>query len=104
MIFSKDVHTFQEQLFDLVSFLTFFLYFIIVLGVSVNAPEYLNKLQYYVKLYIGLFLVWRFNPFRRVKFTRLDAKIAFNAGIFLLATTAFDSVVLYYLKEIRALF
>jgi hypothetical protein len=104
MIFSKDIHTFQEQMFDLVSFLTFFLYFIIVLGISVNAPEYLNKLQYYVKVYIGLFLVWRFNPFRRVKFTRLDAKIAFNAGIFLMATTAFDSVVFYYLKEIRTFF
>ena len=104
MFFSKDLHTFQEQLFDFASFLTFVLYFIIVLGVSVNAPEYLNKLQYYVKVYIGLFLVWRFNPFRRVKFTRLDAKIAFTAGIFLMTTTAFDSIVIFYLKEIQSFF
>jgi len=37
-------------------------------------------------LYISIFLIWRFNPFRHVKFTKLDATIAFNAGVFLLST------------------
>ena len=104
MIFSKDLHTFQEQMFDLATIITFALYFVIALGFSIPAPEYLNKLQNYVKLYVGFFLIWRFNPFRRVRFTRLDAKIAFNAGIFLLTTTAFDSLVISYLNEIRRFF
>ena len=57
MIFSKDLHTFQEQMFDLATIITFALYFVIALGFSIQAPEYLNKLQNYVKLYVGFFLI-----------------------------------------------
>jgi hypothetical protein len=88
-------------MYDLVVYITWFLYIIIALGLSANAPEYLDDLQYYVKLYISLFLIYRFNPFRRVKFTGLDAKIAFSAGVFLLATTAINSVLHNYLSELK---
>jgi hypothetical protein len=84
-------------------YITWFLYIAIALGLSANAPEYLDDLQYYIKLYVSLFLIYRFNPFRRVKFTGLDAKIAFSAGTFLLATTAFDSILKTYLGKIREL-
>ena len=80
---------------------SFILYFVIAIGISANAPEYLGTLQSYTKLYVSLFLIWRFNPFRRVRFTELDGRIAFSAGIFLLTTTAFDSIVTYYLNSIK---
>jgi hypothetical protein len=101
MVFNKDLHRFQNRMYDLVVYITWFLYIIIALGLSANAPEYLDDLQYYVKLYISLFLIYRFNPFRRVKFTGLDAKIAFSAGVFLLATTAINSVLQNYLSELK---
>ena len=104
MFFSKDLHTFQTQMFDLITFLSFALYFAIAIGLSANAPEYLDKLQSYTKLYVSLFLIWRFNPLRRVRFTKLDAKIVFSAGIFLLTTSAFESIIRNYLNEIRNLF
>ena len=104
MFFSKDLHKFQTQMFDLITFLSFALYFAIAIGLSANAPEYLGELQSYTKLYVSLFLIWRFNPFRRVKFTELDGKIAFSAGMLLLATTAFEGVVSNYIKEIIAFF
>jgi hypothetical protein len=101
MVFNKDLHRFQNRMYDLVVYITWFLYIIIALGLSANAPEYLDDLQYYVKLYISLFLIYRFNPFRRVKFTGLDAKIAFSAGVFLLATTAINSVLQNYLSDLK---
>ena len=73
----------------------------IALGLSANAPEYLDYLNSFIKIYISLFLIYRFNPFRRVRFTGLDAKISFSAGVFLLATTAIASVLKNYLSEIR---
>ena len=48
-------------------------------------------------MYVSLFLIYRFNPLRFVKFTPLDAKIAFNAGIFLLFTTLVNSVMVTYI-------
>ena len=75
-----------------------------LIGLSANAPQYLNDMQYYVKIYVSLFLILRFNPFRRVKFTELDAKIAFSAGIFLITTTAIDNLLIAYINETKNYF
>jgi hypothetical protein len=101
MIFNKDLHRFQNRMYDIVVYITWILYIVIALGLSANAPQYLDDLQNFIKLYVSLFLIYRFNPFRRVKFTGLDAKIAFSAGVFLLATTAINSVLHNYLSELK---
>jgi hypothetical protein len=85
-------------MYDIVMYITWILYFAIALGLSVNAPQYLDTLQSFMKLYVSLFLIYRFNPFRRVKFTGLDAKISFSAGVFLLGTTAIDGIIKNYLS------
>jgi hypothetical protein len=86
----------QENIFDIVMYITYFLYIILALGISGSAPEYLQTLDYYMKLYVSLFLIIRFNPFTRVKFTRLDAKIAFSAGLFVLATTTINTILKHF--------
>lgn len=101
MRFNKDIHVFQNKAYDIIVYITWFLYIVVLLGLSVNAPQYLNQLQYYTKIYVSLFLIIRFNPFRRVNFTGLDAKIAFSAGVFLLATTAINNILNSYLAEIK---
>lgn len=83
---------FQERIFDLALFSSYFLYIVIALGLSARAPSYLSTLDYYVRIYVALFLILRFNPFRNVEFTELDKKIAFSSGIFVLATTALNQV------------
>jgi hypothetical protein len=98
----KNLYVFQSQAFSFIMYLTWVLYFIILLGLSAKAPQYLNNLQYYVKIYVSLFLILRFNPFRQTKFTKLDASIAFSAGMFLITTTAIDKIVITYLKDIKA--
>ena len=101
MTFHRDIHIFQNNAYDIIVYITWFLYLIIALGLSANAPQYLDDLQYYIKMYVSLFLIYRFNPFRRVKFTGLDAKIAFSAGLFLLATTAINNALQEYLTEFK---
>jgi hypothetical protein len=99
-MFSKELNDFQLRVFNIIIWVTWILYILIALGLSVRAPEYLDTLQYYVKIYICLFLMYRFNPFRRVRFTSLDAKIAFRAGIFLFTTTYINVIIQHYLEEI----
>ena len=101
MVFHKNLHKFQDRMFDIVAYITWGLYIIVALGLSANAPEYLDNLQNFIKLYVSLFLIYRFNPFRRVKFTSLDAKIGFSAGVFLLATTALNSILQTYLSNFK---
>ena len=101
MSFKKNIYKFQYNLFTIIIYITWALYISILLGLSVNAPQYLDDLQYYVKIYVSLFLIYRFNPLRRVNFTRLDAKIAFSAGLFLITTTAINTILKTYLSNVR---
>lgn len=84
--FNKSFH-YQSKIYVFIMNFATFLYVIIALGLSASAPEYLETLQYYMKIYIALFLIWRFNPIRNAKFTDFDSKVVFNAGVFLLAGT-----------------
>ena len=101
MPFNKKLHRLQDKIFDTALYVTYILYIAIALGLSANAPQYLDELQYYIKLYISFFLIYRFNPFRTVRFTELDVKIAFNAGWFLLTTTFIDNLLKTYLDTFR---
>jgi hypothetical protein len=79
--------SFQEKAFNITIVITYALIIITALGLSSKAPQYLKTFDYYVKIYVCLFLVWRFNPFRKLHtFTSLDKKIAFSAGLFILTT------------------
>lgn len=93
-MFSKNLHNFQENAFDYTFYLIYILIVISALGFSESAQKYIEQLDYYVRIYICLFLMWRFNPLRKhYEFTSLDAKIAFTAGFFILTTTALNQYI-----------
>lgn len=98
---SKKIHSFQNNMFDLIMYTTWILYILIGFGLSSSAPQYLDTLQNYTKIYVSLFLLFRFNPFRKVEFTDLDSKIVFSAALFLLATTAINGILLMNLEKVK---
>jgi len=101
---SELLHSIQYNTYNIVVYITWALYIITVLGISASAPDYLETLNSIVKIYVSLFLIYRFNPFRTVRFTALDGKIAFSAGTFLLTTTAINQILKTYLSDITMLF
>ena len=81
-------HKTQEIIYDYVLYFSYFLMFVSSLGLSIYAPKYLHTLTNVLSVYVSLVLLWRFNPFReKIKFTNLDRKIAFSAGLFMITTT-----------------
>lgn len=99
-----DLYILQNRSFDIVILISWILYILIALNISVHAPNYLDDLEFYIKIYISLFLLYRFMPFRKIKFTDLDRKIAFNAGIFIFTATAIGSILQNYLQQVHDLF
>ena len=95
------IHRFQEIAFQYIFYIIYFLYFLIAFGLSTSAPKYLSILNFYIKLYVSLFLMYRFNPFRKVKFTNLDRDVTFSAGVFVFATTAINGLLISYLEQIK---
>jgi hypothetical protein len=94
----ETLHKYQERSFNIFIYITYALIIVSALGLSESAPKYLKILDYYVRIYICIFLIWRFNPLRSsYQFTDLDRKIAFSAGVFILTTTALNT----YLNDIK---
>lgn len=101
----RQLHKWQEKLYDIIIYITYFLIIISSLGLSETAPKYLQYLDYYVRIYICIFLMWRFNPLRsEYEFTDLDRKIAFSAGAFILTTTALNQYLDDFKTFIKQLF
>jgi hypothetical protein len=102
---SNKLHRYQEYFFDLFIYISYFLIIVYALGISETAPKYLADLHYYVQIYICLFLIWRFNPFRtHYEFTNLDRKISFSAGLFILTTTVLNKYLIDFKDKIKQLF
>jgi hypothetical protein len=94
MVFIKKLNDYQEKFFDAIIVIIYILIFATFLGIFNNAPSYLNDINYYFRIYICLFLIWRFNPLRKIYiFTNLDRKIAFNSGVFILTTTILNKYI-----------
>jgi preprotein translocase subunit SecG len=91
MISKNKFYYYQNLFFNIFIVVSYILIFVTALGFN-NGTKYLQDLDYYVRIYICLFLLWRFNPIFPVKeFTDLDRKIAFSAGFFILTTTALNA-------------
>jgi uncharacterized membrane protein (DUF485 family) len=98
MVFNKKFNYYQEKIFDVIIIIIYLLIIVSFLGLFTNAPAYLNDVNFYLRVYVCIFLIWRFNPFRNIDvFTNLDRKIAFNAGVFILTTTILNT----YIDEIK---
>lgn len=90
----QQLHKWQDRLFTIFIYVSYMLMILSAFGLSETAPKFLQSLDYYVRIYICLFLIWRFNPLRtNYEFTDLDRKIAFTAGVFILTTTALNQYV-----------
>ena len=96
-----SVTKFQERIFDIAIYISYALIILSYLGLSKYNPAFLNDINNYLRIYICLFLLWRFNPFRHLeKFTNLDRKIAFTAGFFILTTTVLNNYLTAFTNKI----
>jgi len=102
MFNSKSLYKIQDKLFNVFIFVSWSLIIISILGFSQDTPTFLLDLNYYVSIYICLFLMWRFHPFKsHYEFTNLDRKIAFSAGLFIFTTTALHKYLFITQEEIK---
>ncbi len=88
----------QEYSFLIFIFLSYLLVSLSIFKLSTDSEKYLFILDYYVKIYICLYLIIRFNPFVKTEFTNHDRRVAFSSGLFLLSTTAIYKLLIDFSK------
>lgn len=91
----------HEKIFLYGLYSSYVLFIIVLLGISTTAPKYLSSLEKFLKLYVSLFLLWRFNPLRKKPFRKFDRRVVFSCALFLLMTTLLTDAVMAYLQIFR---
>jgi uncharacterized membrane protein len=69
--------------------LSFVLYVLVLFGITSYAPKYLNYTREIIKVFIGILLIYFYNPFNKNKIIidEIDKKIFFNCGIILILSS-----------------
>jgi len=88
-----------KQIYNYSIYVWYILYFLSFLGLYSKAPQYLTTVDLLLRMYVSLFLIIRYNPYTKVKFTEFDKKIIFSAGVFLILSTTITSAFVASFKE-----
>ena len=97
-----DIWTLHTSTYLWLALLIHVVYLAVLVGLVDTAPEYIHTLESYVKVYVALFLVLRFNKYTGTSnFTPLDRKIVFSAGLVVLSTSALGWLVDSYKKQVK---
>jgi len=94
----------HEKLYLLIYYLAWIFYFLSLFGISTFGYKFFNNAQQYLRIYICIFLIIKFNPYSKIgktkKVTKFDINIAFHAGLFILTTTIINSFIGKYLQNL----
>lgn len=76
-----------------------FSYILTLFGIIYIDPVQINKLHIIVQLFVCIFLILRFHPFRTHELRKYDSQIIFGSAVFLLANLGITQFVLYRVKS-----
>lgn len=92
----------QAFIIDWMGYIIFIIFALLFLGIIQQEPPYLMQFIFIFKVFISLYLILRFNDFNKnIKFSELDRKVSFLAGIYLLLF-AFADLIQEYMIIIKA--
>ena len=97
----NEITSLQTYIFTGTVLVLYILNICLLIGLSTKAVDYINTIDYYIKIYVSLYIIYRFNQFRKVSFTELDRKIIFTSGIFLFTTTIIHTILIKFITQIK---
>lgn len=93
-----------EKTFNVLTILIYALYVALLVFGWNRAPEYLATVNNATQIFVGLLLLWFFNPFMTYRYDPFHRKLAFTAGFFLISVTILTqimTIVQRILKPVR---
>jgi len=100
LIDNKDIYNFEYYFLKIFGFLTKFIVFLFIFGFIQDKPFLYLEVNFFVKVCLALFLIYRFNKYRKnkIEFTDLDRKVCYSAGIYILIISFTDYIQNYVSK------
>ena len=96
-----DFTDIEHLIIDWIGVITFTMFILLFLGILQKEPTFFVEFVFLFKVCISFFLIYRFNKFRKdIKFTELDRKVCFAAGVNILLIS-FADLIQEYTKKIK---
>ena len=91
----------KHLIIDWIGFVSFTMFILLFVGLLQKEPTFFVEFVFLFKVGISLFLIYRFHKFRKdIKFTDLDRKVCFAAGVNILLIS-FADLIQEYTKKIK---
>jgi hypothetical protein len=105
LIDNKNFYNFELNFLIYLGIITKVTLVLFIIGIFQNKPTFILNFNFVVKLILAVFLVYRFNSYRKdkVRFTELDRKVCYSTGIYILVISFID-LFDYYIETIRSNF
>jgi hypothetical protein len=102
LIDNKNFYNFELKFLNFMTFITKVTFIFFIVGIFQKKLDYIVQLNFVVKVILALFLIYRFNSYRKhkIEFTELDRKICYSAGIYII-TISFLDLINKYVDTIR---
>ena len=102
LVDNKTIYKFELAFIKIFNFVTKITILLFMVGFFKEPPISILKINYVIKIAIAVFLIYRFNSYRtNIVFTKLDQKVAYSAGVYIL-TISFIDILNPYLEMVRA--
>jgi hypothetical protein len=92
----------MEKFIDYFGIVMKIVLFLFIVGVFNNKISYFLEINSIIKVFISIYLIYRFNTYRtdKVTFTNLDRKLVFISAVYILILS-FADIITIYLERLR---
>ena len=80
-------------------FILHFMYVLVFLGIIQYTPDIINNLNILIQLFVCVFLMIKFHPFRKHELKEFDSSIIFGSALFLLTNIGFTQYLTNYFDK-----
>lgn len=102
LIDNKKLYYFELNFITFLNLINLICITLFIIGFFQVQPVLILKFNIFFKVILALFLIYRFNGYRKqkIRFTELDRKICFSTGVFIILISFID-IITFNIEYIR---
>jgi|AACY02.14.fsa_nt_gi hypothetical protein len=100
MDIESNLERIKKPTYVAMSTLLYICYFLIYAGLFYVNPLYLDTLSKSIRIFVCMFLIYKFHPFRQHKLVEFDAQLIFASAILILTDMGITQYLLEKYKDI----
>ena len=102
LVDNKYIYDIQYIGLETFSYISKIVFVLFIFGFFADKPAFFLHISFIIKIIVSLFLIYRFNSYRKYKitFTELDRKAIFSIATYILIFSFLD-VIQFYIEKIK---